>query len=808
MSRYVCIHGHFYQPPRENAWLGAVEVQDSAHPYHDWNQRITAECYAPNASSRILDRNERIVELVNNYSRISFNFGPTLLVWLERHEPETYRAILDGDRESRRRFSGHGSALAQVYSHPILPLCNERDRRTQVAWGLRDFEQRFGRPAEGMWLPETAVDLASLETLAEHGVRFSILAPSQAALIRRRGEREYGEIGEDGFDTTRPYRLNLASGRTIDLFFYHGGISRAVAFEQLLGRGEELARRLVEPLQQPADHARLVHIATDGESYGHHHRFGDMALAYALHAIEEQGLAKITNYGEYLERHPPEDEVRIHERTSWSCAHGVERWRGDCGCASEYRQGWHQAWRAPLRDALDRLRDAVTPRFEQAAADYFDDPWGARDAYVERLLDATDDAAHDFLARHATGANDDADRTRALELMELQRNLLLMYTSCGWFFEDVSRIEGIQILQYAARAAELAERCFERPFEAPFLELLESAPSNVMEFGNARRLYESKVLPARVDAAKLGAAHAASLLFDDETAAPPQVHFSVEQEEQVRDAAGEAKLAVGRLRVVSRLTHESEDLTFGFAHLGDHNLSGGIRPFRGESDYREAGDELQRCFGAADYPETVRLLDRLFPGTRFSLKTLLVDTRRRILSTILGSTLRDAQDVHRRLYRQHASLMRFLGGLDVPSPEALRATAELVLNGGIREALESAELDTLRVRRLLDEMLGASIPLHEDDLGFAARDAVLRAMRRLERSPEDCAALDRLETAVRLVRDLPFDVVLAQTENSFFRLVSERIDPLRERATQGDAQAEAWLRRVRELGAALHVAVD
>ncbi len=481
MQRHLCIHGHFYQPPRENPWLEAVEVQESAFPYRDWNERITAECYAPNAASRILDGGhaERIV---NNYAWISFNFGPTLLAWLERQEPEVYRAILEADALSAERFSGHGSALAQAYHHLILPLANRRDKRTQIAWGLADFEHRFGRPAEGMWLPETAVDLETLDLLAEAGVRFTILEPRQARRVRPTGG-EWQEVGEGGLDPARPYAVALPSGRRLAVFFYDGAISRAVAFEGLLNNGEHLAARLLSSL--PADSGRdgLIHIATDGETYGHHHRFGEMALSYALHHIESNNWAKLTNYGEYLETHPPQHEVEIAENTSWSCAHGVERWRSDCGCRTGGEPGWTQAWRAPLRQALDWLRDELAVLYERAAGEIFPDPWRARDAYIQVIL-------------NRGRLPDGPGRVRALALLEMQRHAMLMYTSCGWFFNDLAGIETVQILCYAGRALQLAEEVFEVALEEGFLRRLEHARSNAPEAGSGRDLYERQVRAA------------------------------------------------------------------------------------------------------------------------------------------------------------------------------------------------------------------------------------------------------------------------------------------------------------------------
>ncbi len=502
-NRFICIHGHFYQPPRENPWLEAIELQDSAYPYHDWNERITAECYGPNATPRILDDRNRIVRIENNYARISFNFGPTLLSWLEEKAPAVYTAILAADRESRERFSGHGSALAQPYNHAILPLANHRDMVTQVVWGIRDFEHRFGRFPEGMWLPETAVDLESLEVLAERGISFTILAPDQAARARAIGESEWRDVSGGRIDPRRPYRITLPSGRALALFFYDGPVSRAVAFEQLLNRGEFLVERLAGAFSSKAGGDELVHIATDGETYGHHHRYGDMALAYALLDVETRGVARLTNYGEYLASHPPEQEVEILENTSWSCAHGVGRWKEDCGCGGH--AGWNQKWRAPLKESFDWLRDTLAPAFEEKGRQLLRDPWAARDDYVSVILDRSNAKTEEFFRRHASRGLSEAEQTAAVKLLEMQRHALLMYTSCGWFFDDISGIETRQILQYAGRAVELAEELFGLSLETELLERLARAESNVPARGDGRRIWEDFVKPAVVRLDRVGA---------------------------------------------------------------------------------------------------------------------------------------------------------------------------------------------------------------------------------------------------------------------------------------------------------------
>ncbi|MDH5768151.1 MAG: DUF3536 domain-containing protein, partial [Nitrospirota bacterium] len=379
MERFLCIHGHFYQPPRENPWLEAIEIQDSAHPYHDWNERVAAECYAPNSASRILDGEDRIIDIVSNYARISFNFGPTLLSWLETYSPEIYQAVLDADRQSIEWRSGHGNAISQVYNHIIMPLANSRDKRTQTIWGIKDFEYRFKRLAEGMWLPETAVDLETLDILAEQDIRFTILAPHQAFRVRKIGTGKWKEVSGGRIDPTRAYLCRLPSGRRINIFFYDGLISHAVAFEELLKKGEDYATRLLSGFSEIRQWAQILNIATDGETYGHHYKFADMALAYALNYIESNGLARLTNYGEYLEKYPPTYEVEIIDNSSWSCIHGIERWRSNCGCNSGGNSEWNQEWRTALRDSFDWLRDQLAFRFEHKSKEYLKDPWKARE---------------------------------------------------------------------------------------------------------------------------------------------------------------------------------------------------------------------------------------------------------------------------------------------------------------------------------------------------------------------------------------------------------------------------------------------
>jgi alpha-amylase/alpha-mannosidase (GH57 family) len=454
----LVIHGHFYQPPRENPWTGEVETEPSAAPFHDWNERIHAECYAPN---------------VDNYPLISFNFGPTLLSWLAEHHAATYQKILNADEVSAEARGGHGNAIAQAYGHAILPLCNERDRLTQVVWGLADFRFRFGRDAEALWLPETAANDEVLSLLIEQGMRYVILAPNQAK--------------SSDIDTSKPYLFRHVdgSGRSLAVFFYNGPLARAIAFEGALSS----SRVLVERFVSAARLGDLVNVATDGETYGHHFKFGDLGLAHALRFEAKAAGFWITNYAQYLDHHSPESVVEIDngpdgEGSSWSCVHGVARWARDCGCHTGGEPGWNQKWRQPLRTAFEFLRDDAGAKFEDAAGELLRDPWAARNDYISVVLDPH--ARESFLSRHSVSS---FNEPRVLNLLEMQRSALLMFTSCGWFFSDLAGIETIQVMRYAARVIDLMDQLDLDPPRQRFLEMMSEAKSNRPEKGNGAEIF-------------------------------------------------------------------------------------------------------------------------------------------------------------------------------------------------------------------------------------------------------------------------------------------------------------------------------
>jgi len=805
VEKYICIHGHFYQPPRESPWLEAIEIQDSAYPYHDWNERVTAECYATNATSRILDEQGKIAWIVNNYSKISFNFGPSLLAWMERNAPDVYQAVLEADKESRDIFSGHGSALAQAYNHMILPLANRRDKVTQILWGIRDFEHRFGRSPEGMWLPETAADVETLDILSDYGIRFTILAPRQAKQVRPIESEAWQDVSGERIDPTMAYVHPLPSGRTITLFFYDGPISRAVAFEGLLSKGEVFAQRLLEGFSEKRERPQIVHIATDGESYGHHHANGDMALAYALDHVASNNLAKLTNYGEYLEKHAPTHEVQIYENSSWSCVHGVQRWQGDCGCNSGAHPGWNQHWREPLREALDWLRDSLAPAYEERARSFFKDPWEARDLYIRVVLDRSMETVEDFLAKNASRNLEPNEKTVALKLLEIQRHAMLMYTSCGWFFDDISGIETVQILQYAGRALQLAQEVFGNALEPHFLEILARAKSNVPELGDGKRIYEEFVTPAAVDLKKVGAHYAMSSLFEEYAEQVGISCFSVDQEAFERAEAGKVKLALGRATLTSEITRESLRVCFGVMHWGDHNLSGCVRPCGAEEPDDNVVQETLDTFARADFPGTLQILEKHFGPSLYSLMDLFRDEQRKILNGILESTLEDVEGIYRQVYESNAPLLRFLKEVHIPAPRPLYTTAEHILNTSLRSAFEDEELDLQAIENFLTFADLEGVALDSATLEMAVRKRMERLAEDLVEQPTELPLMEELDVAADLLKRLPFEVNLRRVQNLFYTLMQEAYPELQARK---DENARAWVALFKDLAEKLWLRID
>ena len=765
-NKYICIHGHFYQPPRENAWLEAVEKQDSAAPFHDWNERINFECYAPNTAARILDKDDVIVGIVNNYARISFNFGPTLLSWMEQADPEAYRGILDADKQSREQFGGHGSALAQVHSHLILPLCNRRDKTTQVKWGIADFEHRFGRKPEGMWLAETAADTETLEVLAENDIQFTILAPRQAKAFRIIGAKEWAPIGGGGIDTRRPYLCRLPSGRSIVLFFYHGGIAQGVAFEGLLNNGSHFAERFAEAFDVN-DEPQLAHIATDGESYGHHHRHGEMALAACLKSIEDLGLATITNYGQYLELFPPEFEIQIHENSSWSCVHGVERWRSNCGCNSGGRPGWNQEWRKPLREALNWLRDELIPLYEKEGAKLLKDVWAARNDYIQVLLARSERSINAFVERNARKELDQEEKVRLLRIMEMQRHAMLMFTSCGWFFDEISGIETNQILQYANRAIHYAVNVANVNLHEEFLQRLEKAPSNV--YGNGAASYKKFVIPAQVDLVRVGMHYAVSSIFEEYPEHLEFFNYIAESEAYYRQSAGIHSLALGRATVKSKATLSERQFSFAVLYLGQHHIIGNILLDMGREDFDEMAGQAREAFTNTNLGEVISIMQKYFGDEKYTIQQLFRDEKRKIFDQITKKSLDQVENEMRSIYNDHYQLMRGIAMDDIPVPDFYRSAVGFVVNRDLLRQFENGSLNIRELRRLFSEFRRWDVKLSDEQaFKLAASERVFNEIQQLDTEAADLDRLQSLITILETLETLKFNLDFWRSQNTYY----------------------------------------
>ncbi len=675
---HLTLHGHFYQPPREDPWTGKIPLQPSAAPYHDWNERISAECYAPNARSRVLDDQGRIEEIVNNYDWIHFDFGPTLLRWLETENPTLYAEILRADARSRERFGGHGNAIAQVYNHVILPLANERDKRTQVLWGLRDFEHRFGRTSESIWLSETAVDLDTLRILIEKGIRYLILAPHQAKRIRPIGGGAWKDVSGGRIDPRSAYRWiqpgTRDASKGIDVFFYDGPLSVGISFEHLLRNASTFADRLSAAARGAAQEG-LIHGATDGEVYGHHEPFGDMCLGYLIAREGPLRGIRFTNYGAHLDAHPPRHQVDIDfgeagEGTSWSCAHGVDRWKRDCGCSVGAPAGWNQKWRAPLRRGLDGLRDRLVDVFTSGTADLLHDPWRARDAYIDVLLDPTRKAS--FLETHARRPLDGAESLAVWRLLESQHNAMLMFTSCAWFFNDVSGIEVQQNLAYAARACELAQPYARQDLEGGLQDSLISAKSNIPEVGNAADVFRRFVLPMRRPMSLVAVEAAALLAARQNVQHASSAAFEITPRSCASDAEdGEVR---GEILVRDRRTEETATFAFEARHDPSTLLTLVVRDL-------------------AEGAETIRRVDDL-PG----------DTRLKVVQALLSDQRERAHERLEDIFDAALPLMERYHALGLALPPIYLALAGDVLRRRCEQAADAlarvpmAEMSGDRVR--------------------------------------------------------------------------------------------------------------
>jgi len=532
-----------------------------------------------------------------------------------------------------------------------------------------------------------------------------------------------------------------------------------------------------------------------------------MALAYAINRIEANNLAQITNYGEYLEKHLPTHEVEINENTSWSCPHGIERWRSDCGCNAGRNPKWNQAWRAPLLKAMDWLRDTSASKYEEKAREFLKDPWAARDDYIEVILSRSPENIQRFLERHRTRELNEVESVTVLKLLELQRYAMLMYTSCGWFFDELSGIETVPVIQYAGRAVQLAKELFSDDIEPHFLERLKLAKSNIPEHGDGHRIYDKFVKPAMIDLTKVTAHFAVSSLFGEYGEQAEIYCYHIDLEDYQTSECGKAKLAAGRAKVTSNITKESATLSFGVLHFGDHNVNAGVREHRGEEAYQEMLQELTQTFSAADFPEVIRLLDKHFGTSTYSIKNLFLDEQRKVLDSILESALSEIEAAYYQVYEHHYPPMRFLSELGYPIPKSFHSAAEFILNSDLRKALSGDTLELERIRSLLDEIQTWKVELDTKGLSYLLQQTLERMMAKLAANPEDIAFLKELLAAAQMARSVPFPVDLWKVQNLYNEMLQSTFPEFQKRAQQGDESALEWLDQFVTLGQQLSMRV-
>ena len=779
---FLTVHGHFYQPPRENPWLEAIEQQDSALPYHDWNERINAECYNPNSVSKIVDSKNQILNVVNNYEYMSYNFGPTLLSWMEEFAPLAYERIIKADINSRKLHGGHGNAIAQVYNHMIMPLANERDKQTQVKWGIKDFEYRFGRAPEGIWLAETAVDDETLRVLVENGIKFTVLSPYQAQRIRKEGENNWQDVSWGNIDPARSYRyyIKSAPNKYIDLFFYDGAISKSVAFDELLKDGNKFVNRLKDGISTLRNYPQLVNIATDGESYGHHTKFGDMALAYAMKLKVKDAGFIVTNYGEYLEKYRSDWEVEIKPVSSWSCFHGVGRWCEDCGCSTGGHPGWNQKWRRPLRDALDYLRDESITIFKKYGKKYYINPEDARNNYISVILDRSDTSVKAFQEEFFIPELDEEQRIHAMELMEIQRQAMLMYTSCGWFFSEISGIETVQIMKYAARVMQLAKSFLKKDLEQKFLEILSEAKSNLPEFGTGKDVYERFVKPSIVTPKQIVSLWAISSLYSDIEDEENVYCYKIKKQSYKRVVKGNSQLVIGHIEVKSKVTLEKSNLVFALLQFSGGDFHCAIKEY--SDSFMDTRKELIRTYLVSPLTEIIRAIDNYFGSEYFTLKDIFIEERRKILQTMLKGKLQNFANTYESMYNEGKGSIYQMQSLGLEIPNEFKIAAQYVLTKQFNELFVDSKgfLSSDILQQSSDIIFEAKRIGIDIDKAPTARIFSKKIAQNVGRLAYalDIQQVDATLELLDCIGKLELSVDIAEAQNYFFTKIVSNIDEL------------------------------
>lgn len=811
---FLTVHGHFYQPPRENPWLEAIELQDSALPFHDWNERINNECYNPNSVAKIVDSRNRILDVVNNYTSLSFNFGPTLLSWMEDYAPLAYERVIKADIESVQEHDGHGNAIAQVYNHMIMPLANENDKQTQVIWGIRDFEYRFGRKPEGMWLAETAVDDDTLRILVEHGIQYTILSPYQALKIRE-DQKEWTDVSWGNIDPARSYRyyIKSAPGKYIDLFFYDGAISKSVAFDEILKDGNKFIRRLKEGVSDNRNYPQIINIATDGESYGHHTKFGDMALAYILKIRAKEEGFTLVNYAQYLEKYRSNFEVDIKQASSWSCFHGVGRWKEDCGCSTGGHPGWNQKWRKPLREALDYLRDELVVIFEKEGKSYFKNSWDARNKYIDVILDRSELSIKKFQKENFNSDLSEEQKVKAMELLEIQRQAMLMYTSCGWFFSEISGIEATQIMKYAARAMQLAKSFSKKDIEKKFLELLDEAKSNFQEFGTGKDIFERFVKPSIVTIKQIASLWAISSLYQEFEEEEDVYCYRIKKHSYKAVQKGTSQLIMGHIEIKSRITLQKSNVMFALMQYSGGDFHCTIKEFSDENEYTNIQKELFRIFLLHPLTEIIRALDEYFGKEYFTLKDIFIEERRKILQIMLQDKMNKFAQTYQEMYTEGKSSIYHLQSLGLSIPDEFKISAGYTLSRQFNDLIvhSSGFLDQNIIQQAMDinfETKKIGIEIDKTATNEIFSQKILQNISRLAQNLE----IQQAEATLELfdnIEKLELGVDISEAQNIYFNRIFHSIGEIIENMNKSSqSQDRKFVLLLLEIGQKLNINTD
>lgn len=781
---YLCVHGHFYQPPRENAWLEEIEEQRSASPWHDWNERIHDECYLPNTRARVLDGQGKILDVMNNFEKISFNFGPTLMSWLETKHPRTYQLILEADQQSQKVL-GHGNAMAQAYSHIIMPLANRRDKATQVKWGIEDFRHRFKRDPESMWLPETAVNDECLDVLIEQGMKFVILEPQQAQAIKPIEGGNWQDVSQGQIDPKRPYRYfsKIHPGKFIEVFFYDGPISKAIGFEDVLTDAKRLMGRMEMAKVNSLD-PQLIHVATDGETYGHHKVFGDRVLAYLLKVEAPSKGFQITNYASYLEKYPPTFAVSLKPGeeglgTSWSCPHGVKRWKDHCGCRGEGPAEWTQHWRRPLRESLDWLRDELARIYEEHGAKYLKDVWQARNEYIQVVLNRSEENVRSFIEKHGVRSFNQAERVNCLKLLEMQRHALLMYTSCGWFFTELSGIETVQVIQYAARAIELAQEAAHSQLEEEFLKRLSQAKSNVPEFKDGRGVYEKLIRSSIISIQSIASLFAVGSTLEHfySPEEPFKIyHYLIEPLHLRRESFGDMTLNFGRVKVTSEITSEEQDLIFIAVQFGLRDFRSSFKPFHDTSELEAMEKEFFEWLHTSNIVELLRKIDQHFGEKYYALKDLPFRERKEILSILTKEAVEKIAAIHENIFDDNRKLTEVYRAMHLSIPKELRFAAEhtfskRLLQNVMNLAEQNFSLKKARpIYRIIEDATALGVDLNRDQTKIFLTAELVRRTEALVHDPQ-AEQVSTCVNIIKLARKIGVEIDLRPSQDHLFEFL-------------------------------------